>query len=71
MTKYRIGEILALAEQLCIRSPLIKLCIHEKNVFIILENPIELWMSKNKFGEIFSSSGTTLYKIPSDQTVVD
>ena len=35
MTKYRIGEILALAEQLCIRSPLIKLCIHEKNVFII------------------------------------
>ena len=30
----------------------------------------ELWMTKYIIGEIFSSGGTTLYKNPSDQTVI-
>ena len=35
----------------------------------ILDNTTELYMIKYTFGEIFSSSGATLYKNPSDQTV--
>ena len=30
----------------------------------------ELWMTKYIIGEIFSSGGATLYKNPSDQTVI-
>ena len=35
----------------------------------ILDNTTELYMIKYTFGEIFSSSGATLYKNTSDQTV--
>ena len=35
----------------------------------ILDNTTELYMIKYAFGEIFSSSGATLCKNPSDQTV--
>ena len=41
-------------------------------IFNILDNTIELWMTKYIIGEIFSSSGATLYKKevnPFDQTV--
>ena len=38
-------------------------------IFHILDNTTELWMTKYRFGEIFSSGGATLYKNPSDQTV--
>ena len=31
----------------------------------------ELWMTKYIVGEIFSSGGVTLYKNPSDQTVIN
>ena len=37
----------------------------------ILDNTTELWMTKYIIGEIFSSGGTTLYKNPSDQTVLE
>ena len=36
----------------------------------ILDNTTELSMIKYTFGEIFSSGGATLYKNPSDQTVM-
>ena len=36
----------------------------------ILDNTTELYMMKYTFGEIFSSGGATLYKDPSDQTVL-
>ena len=36
----------------------------------ILDNTTELYMIKYTFGEIFSSGGATLYKNPSDQTVL-
>ena len=39
-------------------------------IFNILDNSTELWMTKYIIGEIFSSSGATLYKNPSDQTVM-
>ena len=35
----------------------------------ILDNTTELYMIKYTFGEIFNSSGATLCKNPSDQTV--
>ena len=38
-------------------------------IFNILDNTTELWMTKYLIGEIFSSSGATFYKNPSDQTV--
>ena len=38
-------------------------------IFNILDNTTELWMTKYIIGEIFSSSGATFYKNPSDQTV--
>ena len=38
-------------------------------IFNILDNTTELWMTKYIIGEIFRSSGATLYKNPSDQTV--
>ena len=40
-------------------------------IFNILDNTTELCMTKYIIGEIFSSSGATLYKNPSDQTVND
>ena len=40
-------------------------------IFNILDNTTELYMTKYIIGEIFSSSGATLYKNPSDQTVAD
>ena len=40
-------------------------------IFNILDNTTELWMTKYIIGEIFSSSGTTLYKNHSDQTALD
>ena len=40
-------------------------------IFNIFDNTIELWMTKYIIGEIFSSSGATSYKNPSDQTVMD
>ena len=39
-------------------------------IFNILDNATELWMTKCIIGEIFSSGGSTLYKNPSDQTVI-
>ena len=39
-------------------------------IFNILDNTTELWMTKYIIGEIFSSGGATLYRNPSDQTVV-
>ena len=39
-------------------------------IFNILDNTTELWMTKYIIGEIFSSGGATLYKNPSDQTVL-
>ena len=39
-------------------------------IFNILDNTTELWMTKYIIGEIFSSGGTTLYRNPSDQTVL-
>ena len=39
-------------------------------IFNILDNTTELWMRKYIIGEIFSSGGATLYKNPSDQTVI-
>ena len=39
-------------------------------IFNILDNTTELWMTKHLTGEIFSSGGATLYKNPSDQTVL-
>ena len=41
-----------------------------QNGTIILDNTTELWMTKYIIGEIFSSGGATLYKNPSDQTVL-
>ena len=38
-------------------------------IFNILDNITELYMTKYIIGEFFSSSGATLYKNPSDQTV--
>ena len=38
-------------------------------IFNILDNTTELWMTKYIIGEIFSSSGATLYKNHSDQIV--
>ena len=39
-------------------------------LFNILDNTTEVWMTKYIIGEIFSSVGATLYKNPSDQTVI-
>ena len=39
-------------------------------IFNILDNTTELWMTKYIIGEIFSSGGATLYKNPSEQTVI-
>ena len=39
-------------------------------IFNILDNTTELWMTKYTIGEIFCSGGATLYKNPSDQTVL-
>ena len=39
-------------------------------IFNILDNTTELWMTKYIIGEIFSFGGATLYKNPSDQTVI-
>ena len=39
-------------------------------IFNILDNTTELWMTKYIISEIFSSGGATLYKNPSDQTVL-
>ena len=39
-------------------------------IFNILENTTELYITKYIIGEIFSSGGATLYKSPSDQTVI-
>ena len=39
-------------------------------IFNILDNTTELWMTKYIIGEIFSSGRATLYKNPSDQTVI-
>ena len=36
----------------------------------ILDNTTTLYMIKYTIGEIFSSGGATLYKNPSDQTVI-
>ena len=46
-----------------------KFCSYGTTIFNILENATELWMTKYIIGEFFSSSGATLYKNPSDQTV--
>ena len=40
-----------------------------KTIVNILDNTTELWMTKYIIGESFSSSGATLYKNSSDQTV--
>ena len=39
-------------------------------IFNILDNTAELWMTKYIIGEIFCTGGATLYKNPSNQTVV-
>ena len=39
-------------------------------IFNILDNTTELSMTKYIIGENFSSGGATLYKNPSDQTVI-
>ena len=44
---------------------------NDTTIFNILDNTTELWMTKYIIGEIFSSGGATLYKNPSDQTVLD
>ena len=38
-------------------------------IFNILDNTTELWMTKYIIGEIFSSSGATLYNNHTDQNV--
>ena len=47
-----------------------KFCSYGTTIFNILGNTTELWMTKYIIGEFFSSSGATLYKNPSDQTVI-
>ena len=44
-------------------------CQNGTNVFNILDNTTELWMTKYIIGEFFSSGRATLYENPSDQTV--
>ena len=46
-----------------------KFCSYGTTIFNILDNTTELWMTKYIMGELFSSSGATLYKNPSDQIV--
>ena len=53
---------------------LVIICIDNKGqngkiIFNIFDYTNELWMTKYIIGEIFSSSGATLYKNPSDKTV--
>ena len=43
---------------------------YQNNQFYYVKITTELYMIKYTFGEIFSSGGATLYKNPSDQTVV-
>ena len=38
-------------------------------IFNILDNTTELWITTYIIDEFFSSSGATLYKNPTDQTV--
>ena len=45
-------------------------CSHDTTIFNILDNTTELWMTKYVIGEFFRSGGATLYKNPSDQTVM-
>ena len=47
-----------------------KFCSYGTTMFNILDNTTELWMTKYIIGEFFSSGGATLYKDPSDQTVL-
>ena len=47
-----------------------KFCSYGTTIFNILDNTTELWMTKYIIGEFFSSGGATLYKNPSDQTVI-
>ena len=47
-----------------------KFCFYGTMIRNILDNTTELYMIKYTFGEIFSSRGETLYKNPSDQTVL-
>ena len=54
---------------------LVIICIDNKGqndttIFNILDNSTELCMTKYIIGEILSSGGATLYKNPSDQTVM-
>ena len=54
---------------------LVIICIDNKGqnatiIFNILDNTTEFWMTNSIIGEIFSSGGATLYKNPSDQTVI-
>ena len=54
---------------------LVIICIDNKGqngttIFNILDKATELSMTKYIIGEIFSSGGATLYKNPSDQTVI-
>ena len=48
-----------------------KFCSYGTTIFNILDNTTELWMTKYRIGEIFSSGGATLYKKPSDQAEND
>ena len=66
------GVILNIENHCAIRANFEKTAKMGQNgttIFNILDNTTKLWMTKYMIGEIFSSSGATLYKNPSDQTV--
>ena len=48
-----------------------KFCYYGTTIFNILDNTTELWITKYIIDEIFSPGGATLYKNPSDQSVLN
>ena len=52
-----------------VKIEFLKFCFNATMIFGTLARTIKLYMTKYIIGEIFSSSGATLYKNPSDQTV--
>ena len=52
------------------KSVFSKFCYNGTTIFNILDSTSELNMTKYIIGEMFSSGGATLYKNPSDQTVI-
>ena len=53
-----------------IKIDFLKISVNGTTIFNIFDNTTEFWITKYIIGEIFSSGGATLYKNPSDQTVL-